>query len=209
VVGCDVPQSLTGAPACTGPWLGTGLTVCTSESHHCCCLLQPHTCAAPPALPAMHHRYPNYYTLHTLLPLLMMLVSPHCCRCVHTLPPLQGLISRTLEVHPQAITPEFLAAHMPGLAAAGAAQQLAALFKAQGLLDGQGLLLHDPRGSAWRRVVTSSSIPGACACAAEACSAGMCCAWLGAICLQELCLRFAACSGLPTSAILHHIHMCM
>jgi hypothetical protein len=49
---------------------------------------------------------------------------------------------------------------MPELAASGAAQQLAALFKQQGLLDAQGLLAHDPRGSDWRRAVTSSSIPG-------------------------------------------------
>jgi hypothetical protein len=73
---------------------------------------------------------------------------------------MQGLVSSTLEVQPQAMTSDFLATHMPELAASGAAQQLAALFKQQGLLDAQGLLAHDPRGSDWRRVVTSSSIPG-------------------------------------------------
>ncbi|WIA33969.1 hypothetical protein OEZ86_007064 [Tetradesmus obliquus] len=73
----------------------------------------------------------------------------------------RGLVSATLEVQPQAVTAAFLAGHMPELAAGGAAQQLADLLKQQGLLDAQGLLLHDPRGSDWRRVVTSSSIPGA------------------------------------------------
>jgi hypothetical protein len=51
---------------------------------------------------------------------------------------------------------------MPDLAASGAAQQLAELFKQRGLVDAQGLLLHDPRGTDWRRMVTSSSIPGTC-----------------------------------------------
>jgi hypothetical protein len=72
----------------------------------------------------------------------------------------QGLVSSTLEVQPQAVTAAFLATHMPELAASGAAQQLAALFKQAGLLDAQGMLARDPRGSDWRRVVTGSSIPG-------------------------------------------------